>query len=144
MRVTLAGPGELPPRAAALLAAHPQLEWVGWLGPEEKDELLRAAEIFVMPSRSEGLPMALLEAMAYGMAVLATDVGGIPEVVEPEVDGLLVTPSERPPEMADALRRLAADPDLRRRLADGARRRVESLDADEVAGRLDALYASLL
>ena len=81
------------------------------------DTLLRVAPtIFVMPSRSEGLPMALLEAMAYGMAVVATRVGGIPEVVDDGVDGLLV-PTEDPAAIATALRGLAADPSLRERLA---------------------------
>jgi glycosyltransferase involved in cell wall biosynthesis len=143
LRVTLAGPGEPPEPAAALIAAQPQVEWAGWVGPEQKDELLREAPVFVMASRSEGLPMALLEGMAYGMAVVATRAGGIPEVVDPGVDGLLVPP-EHPDALADALCRLAADPELRDRLAAGALRRVKTLDADEVARRLDAIYASLL
>jgi len=142
LRVTMAGPGELPPRGAELLAAHAGLEWAGWLAPAEKDALLRRADAFVMPSRSEGLPMALLEAMAHGMAVVATRVGGIPEVVDPGVDGLLV-PSEDPEALADALCQLAADPQMRERLSAGALRRVETLDAVEVAARLDAIYASL-
>lgn len=142
LQVTMAGPGELPAAGIELLAAYPQVEWAGWLQPGEKDALLRRARLFAMPSRSEGLPMALLEAMAYGLAVAATRVGGIPEVVEAGEDGLLVPP-EDPAALADALRRLASDGDLREALADGARRRVERLDAVEVAGRLEALYASL-
>jgi len=98
--------------------------------------------VFAMPSRSEGLPMALLEAMAYGMAVAATEVGGIPEVLDSGEEGLLV-PSEQPAALADALCRLADDSALRQRLAQGARSRVERLDAVEVADRLGALYASL-
>lgn len=143
LRVTLAGPGEPTAEAAELLAADERLEWIGWLEPAQKDELLRAAEVFVISSRTEGLPMALLEAMAHGMAVVATDVGGIPEVVADGEDGLLVPP-EDPDALAEALCRLAAEPELRRRLAAAARRRVESLDANEVAARLDALYAALL
>jgi len=141
-RVTLAGPGEPPAAALALLAAEPRLEWAGWLDAEAKDELLREAEIFVMPSRSEGLPMALLEAMAYGMAVIATAVGGIPELVEDDGDGVLV-PAEDPAALVSALGRLLADPALRRRLGQAARQRVARLDAVEVAGRLEAIYAEL-
>lgn len=140
--VTLAGPGEPPEAALALLAAEPGLEWAGWLDAEAKDELLRAAAIFVMPSRSEGLPMALLEAMAYGMAVIATAVGGIPELVEDDGDGILV-PAEDPAALAAALARLLADPALRVRLGQAARQRVARLDAVEVAGRLEAIYAEL-
>lgn len=143
LRLTMAGPGELPPAGEALVAREVAVEWAGWLGPEEKDALLREAEVLVMPSRSEGLPMALLEAMAYGMAAVATEVGGIPEVVDDGVDGLLV-PSEDPAALTAALTGLAADPECRRRLGAAARARAEALDADEVAGRLGSLYASLL
>ena len=143
MRVTLAGPGELPAPTRELGRRQP-LGRLGAAGssPTEKDELLRAAPVFAMPSRSEGLPMALLEAMAYGMAIVATEVGGIPEVFDSGEDGVLVPPEE-PEALAGALCRLAADPELRERLARAARRAGERLDAVEVAGRLDALYASL-
>jgi glycosyltransferase involved in cell wall biosynthesis len=142
LQVTLAGPGDLPPEGADLIARQPGIEWAGWLGPGEKDELLRGAEVFVMPSRSEGLPMALLEAMAYGMAVVATNAGGIPEAIDPDVDGLLV-PSEQPQALAEALCALAADEQLRERLGAAARSRTQRLDATEVADRLEALYVSL-
>ncbi len=142
LRLTLAGPGDLPAAGADLVAAAAGVEWVGWLEAEDKDELLRRAEIFVMPSRSEGLPMALLEAMAYGMAVVATDVGGIGEVVRPGTDGLLV-PGDEAPALAAALLRLAEDSELRHGLGREARERAKWLDAGEVAGRLAAVYASL-
>lgn len=142
LRVTLAGPGELPPGGAALVAAHPGVSWAGWLEPEAKDGLMRRAAIFAMPSRSEGLPMALLEAMAYGMATVATRVGGIPEVLEDGAEGLIVE-SEEPQALAAALARLLEDPELRDRLAAAARTRVERLDGVEVAGRLRRIYAAL-
>jgi glycosyltransferase involved in cell wall biosynthesis len=143
LRMTLAGPGEPAAPAAALLGGEQRLEWAGWLGPEEKDQLMRAAECFAMPSLSEGMPMALLEAMAYGMAIVATRAGGIPELVEDGVDGLLVEPGDTEA-LAAALARLAADAELRGRLAAAARERARALDAEEVAGRLGRLYDSLL
>jgi glycosyltransferase involved in cell wall biosynthesis len=143
LRMTLAGPGDPPPEAADLLAGEPRLEWVGWLGPEQKDELLRDAECFAMPSLSEGMPMALLEAMAYGMAIVASRAGGIPELVEDGVTGLLVDPGD-PDALAAALTRLAADPDLRARLAAASREHARALDADEVAARIAHIYESLL
>jgi glycosyltransferase involved in cell wall biosynthesis len=142
LRVTLAGPGEPGAEVAALVAAEPRLEWVGWLGAEAKDQLLRTAEIFVMPSRSEGLPMALMEAMAYGMAIVATGVGGIPEVVRSESEGLLVS-AEDPGSLAAALARLSGDAELRRRLGAAARERAERLDDLAVVDTLDRAYRSL-
>jgi glycosyltransferase involved in cell wall biosynthesis len=143
LRLTMAGPPEPPPRALELVAANPGLSWAGWLEPEQKDELMRTAEAFVMPSHSEGLPMALLEAMAYRMAAVATRVGGIPEVVDDGFDGLLV-PAEDAPALADAIVALATDAELRERLAAAARDRAERLDDVEVAGRLGRIYESLL
>jgi glycosyltransferase involved in cell wall biosynthesis len=143
LRVSLAGPGEPPTPLRELIAGEPRLAWLGWLESEEKDRLLREADVFVMPSRSEGLPMALLEAMGYGMAVVATAAGGIPEALDDGSEGILV-PAEAPQALAEALTRLAGDADLRERLGAAARQRVERLDAVEVAARLDAVYAALV
>ncbi len=142
LRVALAGPGDPPAAALDLIAREPAVEWIGWLEDEAKDALLRRAEMFVMSSRSEGQPIALLEAMAYGMAIVATDVGGVGETLTDGEEGLLV-PAEDPGALAEALCRLAADPALRGRFGAAARSRVERIDAVEVVGRLDALYASL-
>jgi glycosyltransferase involved in cell wall biosynthesis len=139
-QVTLAGAGEPPAETADLVARAAWLDWVGWLEPDAKEKLLHNSHVFVLPSRSEGLPMALLEAMASGAAVLATEIGGIPEVVDDEVNGLLVPP-EQPEALGDALRRLVEDPVLRERLGRAAQERVRRLDAVEVADRLARLYA---
>jgi glycosyltransferase involved in cell wall biosynthesis len=136
----MAGPGEPPPGAAPL--GGDGVSWAGWLDPPAKDQLLRRAEIFVISSRSEGMPMALLEAMAYGLAVVATRVGGIPEALDDGVEGILVE-AEDPAALAAAIDRLAADPGERARFAAAARARAERLDAVEVAGRLDRIYAAL-
>lgn len=143
LRVRLAGPGEPPPEAEALTRREPRVEWVGWCDAAQKDALLRGSDVFVIPSRSEGLPMALLEGMAYGLAVVATEAGGIPEVVDPGSDGLLV-PTEDPAALAEALAGLVTDEGLRERLAAGALAKARSLDADVVARRLGKIYATLL
>jgi glycosyltransferase involved in cell wall biosynthesis len=86
-------------------------------------DFLRRLEIFVLCSRSEGLPHALLEAMAAGRAVVATAVGGNRELITHDVNGLLVPPGDAAA-LAAAIGRLAADPALATRLADAARRSV--------------------
>jgi glycosyltransferase involved in cell wall biosynthesis len=82
---------------------------------EDVPRLLAEADIFVQPSRMEGLPTALLEAMTAGVPVVAAAAGGIPDIVVHEKNGLLVPPGDASA-LAAAVRRLAADPDLRRRL----------------------------
>ena len=142
LRMTLAGPGEPTPQDAARIGAAEGVEWVGWLDGAGKDAALRAATVFVMPSRSEGLPMALMEAMAYGLPVVASRVGGIPEVLDDGVEGLLV-PVEQPAALAEALCRLAGDGELRRAMGAAARGRIERIDDDEVAGGLIRIYARI-
>lgn len=88
-------------------------------------ELLAAADVFVLPSRWEGLPMALLEAMMAGLPVIATRVEGVDEVVQPGVHGLLV-PLESPMELAQAILQLLHSPDERSRMGRAARERVLS------------------
>lgn len=142
-RVVLAGPGELPEAGCRLVRERGTIEWRGWLNEAEKDLLLREASIFILSSTSEGLPMALLEAMAYGLAIVTTEVGGVPDVVDPGQEGLVVPPGDSVA-LTDALVRLAGDPDLRERLGRAARERASGLDGAEVADRLDELYRKLL
>lgn len=143
LRVVLAGPGELPEAGRRLLASRPGLEWRGWLDVAEREELLRGADVFVLPSTSEGLPMALLEALSLGLAIVATEVGGVPDAVEPEVSALVVPPGD-PEALAAGLARLAGDPELRARLGAAARERARSFSAERIAERIDAVYRRLL
>ena len=85
--------------------------------------LLHASNLFVLSSQTEGIPLAILEAMAAGVPVLATRVGGIPGVIEDDRTGCLVAPGA-PEELASAMLRLAADADEAARLAAAARRAV--------------------
>ncbi len=143
LRVVLSGPGELPEQGRELVARRPEIEWRGWLEEAEKEELLREAAIFVLPSTSEGLPMAVLEAMAWARAIVATAVGGVPDVLSDGDDGLVVPPGN-PEALATALAGLEADPSLRERLGQAARERARRLNAEEVTGRLEVLYSELL
>ena len=95
----------------------------------ERDDvpaLLATASVFVLSSRSEGLPISVIEAMAAGLPVIASAVGGVGEQVEDGVTGLLV-PAGDVDALADALERLLADPELRRSMGEAGRARAEEL-----------------
>jgi glycosyltransferase involved in cell wall biosynthesis len=90
---------------------------------EDVPRLMRAADLFVLPSDREAMPMAILEAMAYGLPVLATPVGAVREMLGNGEAGLLFEPGDRR-SLTEHLERLARDPELRARLGAAARRRV--------------------
>jgi glycosyltransferase involved in cell wall biosynthesis len=107
-------------------------------------ELLPALDVFVLGSRFEGLPISLLEAMAAGVACVATQVGGIPEAVDDDRTGRLVPPGN-PTALADAVIRLLLDPARRAALAAAAASEVERhFSIEHAVHRTEALYESLL
>jgi len=119
--VVIAGRGEEEPMLREMIAASGLEGRVTLLGyRQDVPDLLAAADIWVMPSLSEGMPLALVEAMFAGKAIVASDVGGIPEVVASEQEALLVPPSEAQA-LARALGRLLSDPALSARLGRAAR-----------------------
>jgi glycosyltransferase involved in cell wall biosynthesis len=107
-------------------------------------ELYRNFDVFVSSSRSEGLSLAFLEAMATGLPVVATRSGGPQEVIEPDVNGVLV-PIEDPDSLAEALLRTLQSPEFRTRLGAAARQRVvDSFSLEAVLRQYASLYEKLL
>jgi glycosyltransferase involved in cell wall biosynthesis len=101
-------------------------------------DCLAAFDVFAMPSVMEGMGTSILDAFAVGLPVVASRVGGIPEIVEPEVTGLLVAPSD-PDALSDALVRMLEDREMAKRVGEEAKRRVgERFSAQRTArGTLD-------
>ena len=103
-------------------------------------DLLGAADVFVLSSLKEGLPVSLLEAMAAGRGIVATSVGGVPETIRDGESGLLV-PSGDVEALAGGIARLLADEGLRARLGRSARDDVErDYDVRKIVGRIESLY----
>lgn len=142
-RVTIAGRGPLSHFAEALAAKHSDVSYVGYVSEAEKRTLLDEASIYVLPTRAEGLPISILEAMAGGNAILATPVGSIPGLVGPE-SGILVSPGNET-QLTDALSTLIADPERVRLMAQTNRTLVEQeYSWQEIVTRLTTLYARLV
>ena len=127
LRVAGAGPlrQELSARAESLSIAH-LCDFVGaYAGKQEMSAFMRSLDVFVLPSFTEGTPNSIIEAMAHGLPVIASSVGGIPDMISPQ-SGVLV-PAGEVAALAEAMARLAADAGLRDRMGREARRQYETL-----------------
>jgi glycosyltransferase involved in cell wall biosynthesis len=139
----IAGGGTQRRQLERLAAAHPQIRLLGVISEDDRRlDLLRAADVFVLPSTAEGLSLALLEAMSTGRAVLVTDAGE--DGAAAGDAGLVIPVSPLEPALSDALRRLHDDAALRRTLAQRARARaLESYSLSVNLDRLQRLYDQL-
>lgn len=129
----IVGHGPMHDELAAMLREH-HLTNVHLAGPRAQEEVTRMmaeASLFVLPSivapdgQMEGIPVALMEAMATGRAVVSTSISGIPELVEQGVNGLLVPPADARA-LASAIRELLADPERARRMGERGREKVRA------------------
>jgi glycosyltransferase involved in cell wall biosynthesis len=140
-RLTIAGDGEVDRarRRIAELGLGDSVTVRQWLSPAEVAGLLRSAQVLALPSRDEGQPMAVLEAMANGLCVVAGDVGGLPDMLDGGA-GVLVRPDD-PEGLAAALRAVLDDPAERARIGERGLERVRTtFDTAVVRRRIDALY----
>lgn len=117
------------------------VSFTGYLSQDQVAQAMQAADIFVLPSFAEGVPVVLMEAFASGTPVIATQVAGVGELVEDGVSGFLVPPGDMDT-LADRIRTLAADPDLRTRMGQhGAQVVKRDFDITQEAARLATLFA---
>lgn len=145
LRLAIAGDGPLRPAIEDEIRQQ-DLADVVWMAGERKDvpDVMRSLGIFALPSRAEGISNTILEAMASGLPVVATDVGGNGELVETERTGLLV-PAEEPVTMAEALMCYASNAALQNSHGLAGRLRVEqSFSLDGMVARYTELYERLL
>lgn len=113
----------------------------GWASGEKKLRMLNWADVYILPSFNEGLPISILEAMSYGCPIISTEVGGIPEVVNR--NGILITPGNAE-EIWDAMARYIGNPDLIEKEGRISLENVRPYLPDNVMGRLKELYLDLL
>jgi glycosyltransferase involved in cell wall biosynthesis len=137
------GADEKPLRDLAVdLGITGRVRFLGWR--DDVRQLLQAVDLYVQPSLTEGLPLAVVEAGAAGLPIVASDVGGIPEIITHGANGLLVPPGD-PQALAQAIQKLIEDPQMARRLGDAARQAAfERFSAEAMAERYMQLYERLL
>jgi glycosyltransferase involved in cell wall biosynthesis len=129
---------------AEQLGISTAVHFLGWLAEEELGEIYSKARVFCLPSYNEGLPMAVLEAMSHGLPVVCTSVGGLPELIEDGVGGLLIEPGDVGA-LAGSLLRLLMDKDLRKKLGDNAGKIVAGrCGLQDISCRLESLYLRVL
>jgi glycosyltransferase involved in cell wall biosynthesis len=145
IRLRVAGNGPRADELRALALSLGIADRVAFLGHrEDVHTLLADADLFVLPSRSEAFPNSVVEAMAAGLPVIASGVGGLLELVEPGRTGVLVPPDD-PAALASAIERLVGDPSCARALGDAARRTIiERYSFDRMVQAFEDLYRSLL
>ncbi|MCP4146931.1 MAG: glycosyltransferase family 4 protein, partial [bacterium] len=125
LRMNIYGDSENRESIETMWDHHPQIYFHGHVDSNKMPGVFTTADIFVLPSYSEGLPNVVMEAMASGAAVIASRVGGIPELLEEGKCGILVTPGNAA-EIETAIVTLIRDPQLRNTLTARARRRIEN------------------
>lgn len=145
VELVLAGTGEVEEaqNLATQLGIQEQVVFPGWIGQQQRDQLLAQSHVMLLPSYNEGLPMAILEAMSWGLPVITTPVGGIPEVIKQGETGLLVNPGNIQ-ELTDAMQSLIENPSLRLSIGLAAYERVKPLSIEHYSDALFKLYDSIL
>ncbi|MGC2276668.1 MAG: glycosyltransferase, partial [Candidatus Binatus sp.] len=140
----LVGDGPDRDGLALMIAGNGLSECVTLEGSVNQDRIrdyYRQADIFVLASFAEGVPVVLMEAMAMQIPCISTFVAGIPELIRNGIDGILVAPSDDR-DLAGAIQQLVDDPDLRRRLGVAGRARViERYDLDRSVAQLARIFA---
>lgn len=138
-RLVLAGDGDVEAIRKLAAPLGSQVRVLSWVGSAEREELLAQSDVFVLPSYNEGVPMSLLEAMASGLPSIVTPVGGIPEVLQHGVEGLIVEPA-RVADLSAAMARLVNDD--AERIASGRRahERARAFDVHGYARKLADVY----
>ena len=120
------------------------VQFLGHIEPEYVYEYLTVADIFVRPSRSEGLGSSFLEAMGAGLPIIGTKMGGIPDFLKDGETGLFCKVDD-PKDLAEKIKKLMMDEDLARRIAENGRRLVlEKYDWNDIAQRMEEIFAKLL
>jgi len=120
------------------------IHFLGWLSGDEMAKTFQRTDVFCLPSFNEGVPVALLEAMGYGLPVVCTPVGGIPDVIEDNINGVFVSPGDVD-EIANAIIKILTDADFRIKIGLAAMQTINNCHSvDVVCNELEKMYCKLI
>ena len=145
VKLLCGGDGDLERVAARArtLGISDSVEIMGWVAGDAKRRLLAEATVYVLPSYNEGLPMSLLEALAAGLPVISTPVGGIPDALEDGIEGYLIEPGNIDA-LSHAIEKLLCDEQCRTQMGVAGRKKVEQyFTPEQVLPQLETLYREL-
>ena len=118
--------------------------YIGWVSGEEKNKYLEECSYFCLPSYNEGMPMSVLEGMAYKNVTISTNVGGIPQVIKDEENGFLIKPGDKEKLFEDIMKAIENE-DLRNKLSNNARKTIENkFDINKKIEDLIKIYDALV
>lgn len=133
---------ELTQKVSRELGMQSRINFAGAVPKEQIPESLQIGDIFLNTTNIDNTPVSVMEAMACGLCVVTTNVGGLPYLLEDGVDALLVPPDD-PQAMANAIRRLLTEPGLAEKLSTNARRKVEGFDWSIILPQWERLFIEL-
>jgi len=145
-KLILAGDGEIEKGKQLVkdLNIGNNVEFLGWVTGEEKERAFQNSSIFCLPSYAEGFPMAVLDAWAYGLPVITTPVGGIPDVLIDNINGLFIKPGDTEG-IAFALEKLIGDEVLQDKLSkESLKLSQTAFGLDNITQQLDCIYSRLV
>jgi glycosyltransferase involved in cell wall biosynthesis len=145
-QLIIAGAGEETEKLEQLLKTenvNEIIEYKGWISGKAKDELIQECDIFILTSYNEGLPMSILESMAWGKPVIATNVGGIPRIVRPGENGWLTEPADINT-LGKIFEQIQADPGILQTYGNNSLEIVQDYSALKVKEKLNEVYNYLL
>ncbi|MCG3146238.1 MAG: D-inositol-3-phosphate glycosyltransferase [Gammaproteobacteria bacterium] len=137
------GSFELTRKTAHAMGVQDRIGFPGAVPKERVPEVLQTGDIFLNTTNVDNTPVSVLEAMACGLCVVTTNVGGLPDLLEDGVDALLVPPDDSQA-MANAIRRLLIEPGLAEKLSVNARRKVEGFDWSVILPQWERLFTELI
>lgn len=144
IRLTIGGDGEGAKLTKIIEEQRLQklIDYRGWISGRQKEELLQCCDVYILPSYNEGLPISILEAMSYGLVIVSTTVGGIPEIINDNKNGYLFEPGDKK-EILGIIRRLMEGGDLFDKYRNRSYEVITDYYPSKVIPKLEKIYRSL-